>query len=1398
MKILGIDIGSVAIKTVLIKNRHIVLAEYTRIKSTLLEALDSALKTVKFDGDELVAFTGRGATRLAEQYKVPVINEIFAQASGAFFLDPTVRSIIDIGGHDAAFIRLSDDAAGADLRLKDFSTNSRCAAGTGSFLDQQAVRLGYDIEGNFANAALSAVNVPRIAGRCSVFAKSDMIHLQQIATPDNEILAGLCSAMAESFKSDILKGRQPELPVMFQGGVAANRAMVHFMRKVFGLDEQQLRVDHNYCRFTGAIGAALRAVDEQKTITSDQLKEFLLSAGNRIHMKSGQKLPVLKLPDNAVMQADHLSGDLSSNLFLGIDIGSISTNLVLLDEKGDPVWKKYLMTAGRPIEAVKQGFVQLKQALGDDLNIAGCGTTGSGRYLIGDLFGADLIKNEITAQARGASALYPDVDTVFEIGGQDSKYISIRNGVVADFTMNKACAAGTGSFLEEQAGLMGISVKEQFAEYAFQSDNPTSLGQRCTVFIETDLVRQMGEGESIGNLCAGLSYSIVHNYLNRVVEHRHIGKKILFQGGTAFNRAVTAAFSAVLGRTVFVPPHNEVTGAYGMADIVREAWLNTPFQTAFAGLDSDKLQYEVSTFVCNSCANNCEIRRVVPAGSATPLFYGHRCEKYENRKRTADSDGLNFNLTREKLQQKYLQHDEAAPGTLRIGIPLGLGFHETIPFWHRLLTGLGAEVVLSGNTNRSLIRTGLELTTAETCFPMKVFHGHAAELLNRDVDYIFIPAVVNMELDGSEAEHNFNCTLAQSAPFLLNAAFRNEPFNTLAPVVHMQGSEKDILRELQPLRELFDINKAGFRTVYREARNHFAAYRRELTDAAQHFLAKHQNRKVAVLVSRPYNGYDNGLNLEIPKKLAELGVPSIHIDSIDPQRTTGDSKWRNMFWRYGQKIVSALNWLKDKPDYLPVFLSNFNCGPDSFIMHYAADIMQSKPVLFLELDEHSADAGIVTRLEAFLDSVHAFDPQPSVDNAAVNNEAAPAKLQGKQVFIPNMCDDAIPIAASFRREGIDSRVLPEPDQSNLDLGQKITSGKECYPLTLTTGDLLRLSRMDDFQPGKTVFFMPTTNGPCRFGEYARLQKILLAQAGVSGIEIFSPSSGDGYDALKELSGSFYYNIWKGMVCVDILHKALLKTRPREAAAGQTEQVYHESLKELELELEKRSGDVMGVMRRSRDRFDAIKTVPRKLVPIGMVGEIYVRLNRFANGDIIKTMEEMGAEIVLAPFGEWSFYANYLAMKNFQDQGKWWKAFGERLKNTVQYRIEHRYSAPFAGYGLFYEPHVQAVVEAADPAIDLRIRGEAVLSVGKAVDFIDRGFAGIINVMPFSCMPGLIVSSLVPALREQYNDIPWLNLSFEESGSGVDRTFLEAFLEQARAYQAKYSVEVELYGKTHSR
>ncbi|HEY3398108.1 MAG TPA: acyl-CoA dehydratase activase [Armatimonadota bacterium] len=1387
---LGIDVGSISVNlAILDENSAVVEEHYLRHHGQPMHVAAEALRAARAQhGEDAfagLAATGSGGRAVAQLLGGSFINEVVAQAAAVHALYPAANSIIEIGGEDSKLILLRDEQGNRSESVADFAMNAMCAAGTGCFLDQQANRLGLSIE-EFGQAALHSEHPPRVAGRCSVFAKSDMIHLQQKATPEHDIIAGLCFALVRNFKSTVGSGATLLTPVSFQGGVAANPGIIRAMREVFELAADDLIIPEHFAAM-GAIGAVLRARGEGLAAPQwarlDELDSYLAES-------TQQALAPLRLDRSVIMPAPVVEPQVAPGeklpAYLGVDVGSISTNVVVIDGDGQVLAKEYLMTAGRPLEAVKEGLRRVGERLGDKVEIRGACTTGSGRYLTADFLGADVVKNEITAHARGALFVDPQVDTIFEIGGQDSKYVSLENGAVVDFEMNKVCAAGTGSFLEEQAERLGVSIKGEFAKLAFEAESPLNLGERCTVFMETELTRNQQAGAATTDLVAGLAYSIVYNYLNKVVGQKRVGEHILFQGGTALNHAVVAAFEHVTGKPIIVPPHNEVLGAVGCAIIAKEECGEAG--SSFKGFGVVETSYEVRTFECQDCPNHCEINEVLIEGES-PLFYGSRCEKYDVREKQEKAGEHLPDLFREReklLLTSYTPTVALAEDAPRVGVPRALLFHELFPFWQAVLTEMGAQPVLSSRTNKRIIHSGAEASVSETCFPVKVALGHVLELLNQDLDFLLLPSIITMESQDESTTDSFVCPYNQSIPYTLAAAvdFELSDVKLLTPIMYFSLGRKHLIEALSEMGRELGAKPAQVTRAVDAGLAALAEFRRQMQERGREVLAGLQPEDTAiVVVSRSYNGCDPGANLQIPQKLRNMGVLPIPLDYLPLDDVKLPEGWFNMYWGYGQRILLAAHKIARDPRLNALYLTNFSCGPDSFLLKFFSEGLGDNPALIIEVDEHSADAGMITRCEAFLDSLAATRHRPQVpgrDFHALTLDTA----SGRTVLIPNMSGHAVGLAAAFRGCGVPAEVLPEPDAETLHWGRQYTSGKECFPCIVTTGDMVKYTKRPDFDRDKVAFFMGGSGGPCRFGQYNTLQRMVLDDLGYSDVPIYAPNQAASfYDDLGVVGQQLLRLSWQGLVAADLLDKAVLQTRPYELESGAADQVYAAALHEAAEAIARNDGSLPRALRQASGAFRQIpvdKSVRRPL--IGMVGEFYVRANAFSNQDLIRKIEALGGEVWSAPVYEWFLYRNVrrsmraAQVKNRKLLIKNW------LTDKVMKHDEHKLAAAFDGFlENAHEPSTEKVLGYAKPYVHRTFEGEAIMTVGKAVDFAQKGLSGVVSVMPFTCMPGTISHALMRLVRRDHDHIPFLNMVYDGLEQATAETRLEAFMAQAREF-----------------
>ena len=1452
---LGIDIGSISINTVVMDSEHRLLEDsYTYCQGRpfreLLEFLAELLERHSGDKVRTLAFTGSGGTLAAGLLGGRFVNEVVAQATSVIALYPHARSVIEMGGEDSKLIRLSGNgkvlgvarlrdgtaggdgcgvaASGAVSRLEDFAMNSMCAAGTGSFLDQQARRMGLSIEREFGELALASEHPPRIAGRCSVFAKSDMIHLQQIATPVHDIAAGLCFAVARNFKSNLARGKRIEKPVVFQGGVAANAGMVRAFRELLELDSGELVVPEHHASM-GAIGALYRVVDDGgPDIPFTGLAE--LRAYLAADRSAGDSLPTLAPPAARVdKEANPRFGEtLRLPVSLGLDVGSLSTNVVLIDDEDRVVARRYLPTASRPLEAIQRGLAEIAQEVGERVEVVAVGTTGSGRYLTGDFVGADVIQNEITAQATAAIAIDPTVDTIFEIGGQDSKFISIQDGVVVDFEMNKVCAAGTGSFLEEQAEKLGINIVDEFGAMALAAERPVRLGDRCTVFMESDLNSHQQKGANTENLVGGLAYSIVQNYIQKVVGTKRIGEHIFFQGGVANNRAVVSAFAAVTGKTITVPPQFDVTGAIGAAMLARarlresactaggdSGGTRVPRTTRFKGFGRSRAPYVLDRFTCKGCANECEIRKVTVEGERRPLFYGGRCEKWERDERKgkgADIPNLFEERTRLLMGDYREEPDGSGPistqGAARgtIGIPRALMlFYQQFPFWRTFFELLGFRVVLSRPTDPGLIQSSLELLTAETCFPVEVTYGHVRDLLDRGVDWVFLPFVVNARAERDNPTTNYNCPWVQAHPFMIRAALREREEwrrRLLTPTLHFRYYERVLPNDLAAfMGDTFGAVRSEVLSALKTAGDAQAAFERAMKERGKTVLQSlPADRIAAVVLGRPYNTSDPLLNLSLAEKLIGMEVLPIPIDFLPLERERLFESYYMMYWPNGQKILAAARIIARDERLNAIYLSNFRCGPDSFLAHYVREELAAKPYLQLEVDEHSADAGMITRCEAFLDSLKArrgagASPMTASARSAAGGPAdAPAAshryrmaahAQGdRTLYFPYMADGGHALAAACRSCGVEAEVLPMQDEEDLKLARGYTSAKECFPMICTLGSFLKKMREPGFNPRRAAFFMPDHGGPCRFGQYNKLQRIIFDRLGFGEVEIVAPSNEDAYAGLSGGHGNrFRLAALQGVFAVDLLRKLQQERRPYEASPGETDRVYRGCLERIVRSTEGGAGDMRATLAGAAEEFRSLRQVagPRKPL-VAVVGEIFMRDNPFCSGHLVERLERLGAETIMAPFIEWMTYSTLRYARDSLWKRDWKGYARSKTQGLFMHLIMRRLSAAVEGVAdLGHDVHVEEMLARCEPYVHRDYDGDPAIAIGTANLLADRGLSGVVHLMPFTCLPGTIVSGVTGSFRADHENLPWANIDFDgQEDTGIE-TRLQAFLHQATEF-----------------
>jgi predicted CoA-substrate-specific enzyme activase len=991
----GIDAGSVSVNAIVIdEQKRIIHASPYRRHFGKVEGSVAALAAdleARFGRDRItgIAFTGSHGLQLSEQVGAPYEFGIVSQLLGAVHVAPGVRAVISMGGQETALLQVAHRDSGWEL--EHFCTNGPCASGTGSFIDQQAERLAtsiYERRGDrerppidriladFIALGLNSRHAASVACRCTVFTKSDMIHLQNKGERLEDIIHGLHVGNARNYISTLVANRALHDPILFIGGLSLNQLQVKALRDYF-----PNLVVPPHSTSIGALGAALHGLAAGGRV---RVSAADLTAPSDHRVNSAPVGLKLELRQTLFPETNDLplwQQKCRIQVFLGIDIGSTSTKYALVNADGQIVHKRYIPTQGKPIEAVQSLLEHLRAETGPELEILGVATTGSGRNVVGDFLKADLIIDEITAHARGAAAIDPAVDTIFEIGGQDSKYIFIRDTHPLDFDMNKVCAAGTGSFLHELANKLGIDIVGEFQEIALASERPVKLAERCTVFMESDLMSYHQKGAARQDLIAGLCYAVVHNYLNRVVGKRRIGERVMFLGGPSLNKGVVAAFEKVLGRGLLVPRHREVLGALGAAVCVQEKMLaEGRGQSTFRGIEravGDRMiSLEKTCQADPKCQNQCKLK--IYSFDGRKSVWGGECGRYD----VSDGGGNrkeNFFQRRAKICEDhmagtYVTLPDAAPlmevdGRPTVGMPRALYGIQGCLLWAHFFDQLGLRLVLSAPTNEEVSKSGIETMTAETCYPVKVSHGHARLLMGR-TRHLFLPTPVDMATPHAR-ERGYYCPMVQSNAYMIRAALGIPAEAVLNPTLNLRADADMLALDLHAqIGRRLGVGRRRVRQALRYALERQDRFEKELLSRGRQLLERiGPDEPLVVVTGRPYNLYDERLNLRLGQSLAKIGLTALPMDFIDVSRIHL-REFASMYWGLGARILRTARLVSATRNYFGLHLTNFGCGADSFIEHFYKHIMASKASLILELDEHSAAAGVMTRLEAYQNVIH--------------------------------------------------------------------------------------------------------------------------------------------------------------------------------------------------------------------------------------------------------------------------------------------------------------------------------------------------------------------------------------------------------------------------------------------
>jgi len=1405
MKSLGINIGSTSLKMVLAEEGRPIWFSSTPHEGDF----GAAAKKLLEEGSAFMPQTPSGIPTLVTgnegrfMFDAAGTLEPLCVEAALKALSLAADAVVSMGGED--LIVYSLDKSGKIVN--NFSGN-KCASGTGEFLKQQLARMDMTLD-DIEKVSDSAKVYP-LSTRCSVFMKSDCTHrLNKREATKDDIVLSLSDVMAVKVIDFLKRAKVTSGRVVLTGGITLNRHIIRFIREK--APNIEFIIPQTAPVFE-ALGAAVLATASGTPLPP---VEKLLKP-NEIRFAP---LGALRDWTSKVRSFDKAGGKVISGrkYILGVDGGSTTTKACLVDMETDEiVASHYGRTHGDPVKALKECLAIIQDKVVADtgskaIDIRLVSTTGSSREILGVFLETPGVYNEIIAHSVGTTYFDSGVETIFEIGGQDAKYVLLKNGVPIDYAMNEACSAGTGSFLEESAaGDLSIHSAKDIGPIALNADAPLKFGEHCSAFINSDIRKAVQQGASRENITAGIVCSIVANYLNRVVGNRTIGGKIFLQGGVAKNPAVPLAFAMLLDKEILVPPSPELMGCFGVALLSKRKHADGLLEERPVVID-DLLNREIGyerVFTCQACENLCPIQVLSIASSdskesaSRKYMFGGRCNKYTNmRKQVKDVPVFDY----VEKRQKMIFEEYAAPlgenkkRNYTVGIPRAFSTHTLYPLYSWFFHELGIKTFLSSE----VAHEGVARAESTYCFPAEIAHGAVQDCLNKGADFVLLPHFRDMPSYEEKVHANF-CPITQGLPYYIEKAFPDVDKKKWLPlVVSFKFGEEKALELFQVMNEKLGIGeeetKAAFEKALAKQNEYLAAAKKMGIEALED--ARKADRPVIAVLGRPYNAFTPEANMGIPRKFTTRGYSIVPFDILP---FDDEEIFSNMYWYYGQQDVKAASLLKKEDNVYITFVTNFSCAPDSFILHYLKWIMGQKPFLVLELDSHSADAGVDTRVEAFLDIIDGYrakkseleterfdngwkfvyDPSASspedqlrLDNAKSGEKVRIRSNKRVKILLSNMGAISTEyMGAAVRSFGINAEALPVATGKTIQIARSHASGKECVPSHLVLGSALQFFWSEKYRKDELyLLFVPITTGPCRTGQYYIFYENLFKDLRLENVVVFILSADNSYN---ELGPGFAKEMWKGLVLSDYLKDIQNSLLTVAADPVSATAAYEKSWRNVMHAVEHKPKDLWKELTNvARD----LKKVPLKkkvsdCPKVLVVGEIYVRRDDFAVGELTELMSERGIVVKVAGISEWIHYLDFVReyalnkLLKLRKPGRrlfskpWRDLRILEIEDWWKHSIEKKVISILGPTGLIPEtPHdMHKIMEyTQEHFVNLELNSEIAVSSGSAAAAMEAGYSGIVNISPFACLIGRVIEGLfTPWARERNYPI----LSVEVDGN----------------------------------
>ena len=1389
-KKLGIDIGSTTVKVSIIEDGGTLLfADYKRHFANIQETLADLLR----EGEEKLGaltvepvITGSGGLTLSKHLGIPFVQEVVAVATSLKDYAPQTDVAIELGGEDAKIIYFT---GGIDQRM-----NGICAGGTGSFIDQMASLLQTDASGLNEYAKNYKAIYP-IAARCGVFAKTDIQPLINEGATKEDLSASIFQAVVNQTISGLACGKPIRGNVAFLGGPLhfLSELRAAFIRTLNLGADQIIAPDHSH--LFAAIGAAMNS-DPKTTASLHDLIERL-SHGIKMDFEVKRMEPLFTdEADYEKFRTRHAShdvkkGDLATyegNCYLGIDAGSTTTKVALVGEDGSLLYRFYSNNNGSPLATAIRAMQEIHDQLPEKAQIAYSCSTGYGEALLKSALMLDEGEVETISHYYAAAAFEPDVDCILDIGGQDMKCIKIKDGTVDSVQLNEACSSGCGSFIETFAKSLNYSVQD-FAKEALFAKNPTDLGTRCTVFMNSNVKQAQKEGASVADISAGLAYSVIKNALFKVIKITNasdLGKHVVVQGGTFYNDAVLRSFEKISGCEAVRPDIAGIMGAYGAALIARERYDASKTTTM---LPIDKilsLTYKTTMARCQGCTNHC-VLTINRFDGGRQFVTGNRCERgLGGNKQKKDIPNLFDYKYHRMFDYEPLTADLAPRGT--VGIPRVLNMYENYPFWAVFFRELGYRTVLSPKSTRQIYELGIESIPSESeCYPAKLAHGHIEWLIRQGLTYIFYPCVPYERNETPEAGNHYNCPMVTSyAENIKNnvESLTDHKVHFRNPFMAFTNEEILTKRLVEEFTRDQSIPEKEIRAAAHKAWQELIASRQDMEKKGEEVIAwlKETGHHGIVLAGRPYH-VDPEINHGIPELITSYGFAVLTEDSVSHLGRVDRPLIVTDQWMYHSRLYEAASYVKTQPNLDLIQLNSFGCGLDAVTTDQVNDILtrSGKIYTLLKIDEVNNLGAARIRVRSLIAAIRVREMRhyhkPIVSSAYSRVYFTKEMKKNYTILCPQMSPIHFDlIEPAVRSCGYNLEVLQNSDRTAVDTGLKYVNNDACYPSLIVVGQIMDALLSGKYDLEHTVVIMSQTGGGCRASNYIGFIRRALERAGMPQIPVISlNANGMETNPGFKITLPLLTKAMQAVVYGDLFMRVLYATRPYEAKAGSANAL-HEKWKAICIKsLQKRSLSMAEFNRNIRGIVHDFDELPRRNVQkprVGIVGEILVKFSPLANNHVVELLEAEGAEAVMPDLLDFLLYCFYNS--NFKADNLCGKRSTAHLCNMGISLLEYfrRTCRRELERSTHFLPpaRIQDLASMAKHYVSLGNQtGEGWFLTGEMLELIHSGTTNIICTQPFGCLPNHIVGKgVIKELRASHPEANIIAVDYDPGASEVNQ------------------------------